>query len=319
MFKTIILARLYGKVMWQDILNIHPDCIEDFINFDKLPGQAGSLIAVAGMSYLQTEYQIGKTGKGEACLDNDNSSGHVHYLIATHAGEGKIKFGNNEYLVKPGSIVLLPAGTPFLYELSGEYWEMCWLLLHDCSEYKFVHELQPSVYFSINAERIYQTMSLIREFNHGESTYQSDIILRLVEVLVYQIAHTLNMGQQLTKQQQKFNSLMRRVNKQLQLPWTVKELAAEMHMSEPHFFRLCKKERGQTPIKLLTHSRLEYACYLLRYTQCNLEQIADTVGYGDSASFAHRFKKQYGLSPGYWRKEQTNVFQHNGAKNDDER
>lgn len=294
--------------MWQDILNIHPDCIEDFINFDRLPGQADSLIACAGMSYLQTEYQIGKTGTGKFFLDNKNNHSHVHYLISTHAGEGKIKFGNSHYLVKPGSIVLLPAGTPFLYELSGDYWDMCWLLLHDCTEYKFIHQRQPSVYISSNAERLYQTMSLIREFNHGESVYQSDITLRLVEVLVYQIAQTLNMGQQLTKQQQKFYTLMRDVKKQLQLPWTVKQLATQMHMSEPHFFRLCKKETGMTPIKLLTHSRLEYACYLLRYTQYNLEQIADTVGYGDSASFAHRFKKEYSLSPGRWRKEQVNTF-----------
>jgi len=289
--------------MWQDILNIHPDCIEEFINFDALPGQAGSLVACAGVSYLQTEYQIGKTGEGEGFLGKENNKVHVHYLIATRGGEGKVKIANKQYTIKPGSVVLLPAGTPFLYELSGKYWDMCWLLLHDCPEYKFIHQLSPTVYTSINADRIYQTMSLIKEFNHGESYYQSDILLRLVEVLIYQIAQTLNMGQQLTKQQLKFNSLFRRVNKQLQLPWTVKTLAAEMHMSEPHFFRLCKKETGKTPIKLLTHSRLEYACYLLRYTQYNLEQIADNVGYADSASFAHRFKKQYGVSPGGWRKK----------------
>jgi len=289
--------------MWQDILNIHPDCIEEFINFDTLPGQAESLVACAGVSYLQTDYQIGKTGEGEGFLGDENNKVHVHYLISTRGGEGKIKLGNKQYIIKPGSVVLLPAGTPFLYELSGEYWDMCWLLLHDCPQYKFIHQLAPSVYSSINAERLYQTMSLIKEFNHGESYYQSDILLRLVEVLIYQIAQTLNMGQQLTKQQLKFHSLFRRVNKQLQLPWTVKTLAAEMHMSEPHFFRLCKKETGKTPIKLLTHSRLEYACYLLRYTQYNLEQIADNVGYGDSASFAHRFKKQYGVSPGGWRKK----------------
>jgi AraC-like DNA-binding protein len=288
--------------MWQNILNIHPDCKEDFISFDKIPGQANNLIAFAGLSYLKTEYQIGKGGK-EEYLDNEDSIGNVHYLITTHAGEGRIKFGDSQYLVEPGSIVLLPAGTPFLYELSGESWDMCWLLLHDCSEYKVVHQLKPTVYFSKNADRIYQTMSLIREFKENESLYQSDILLRLVEVLVYQIAHTLNNGLQLTKQQEKFHSLMQRVNKQLQLPWTVKMLAEEMHMSEPHFFRLCKKEKGMTPIKLLTQTRLEYACYLLKYTQYNLEQIADNVGYGDGASFAHRFKKEYGLSPGSWRKE----------------
>ena len=54
-------------------------------------------------------------------------------------------------------------------------------------------------------------------------------------------------------------------------------------------------------MKLLTQARMEYACYLLSYTNYSLEQIADTVGYADSASFAHRFKQLYQISPGRWR------------------
>jgi len=57
-------------------------------------------------------------------------------------------------------------------------------------------------------------------------------------------------------------------------------------------------------MKLLTQTRMEYACYLLRYTNYNLEQIADNVGYADSASFAHRFKQLFLVSPGRWRNQQ---------------
>ena len=57
-------------------------------------------------------------------------------------------------------------------------------------------------------------------------------------------------------------------------------------------------------MKLLTQARMEYACYLLRYTNYSLEQIADTVGYADSASFAHRFKQLYQISPGRWRNQE---------------
>jgi AraC-like DNA-binding protein len=124
-------------------------------------------------------------------------------------------------------------------------------------------------------------------------------------VLLYQIEQTLKKTPTQNAQQQRFHTLIRNVNKQLQLPWTVSALASELHISEPQFYRLCKKETGKTPMKLLTQARMDYACYLLRYTNYSLEQIADTVGYADSASFAHRFKQLFQLSPGRWRNREN--------------
>ena len=297
--------------MWQDILNIHQDCKEDFFNFESLPGNAQELIAFAGISFLQTQYQIGNTGKGIDLNDRSQSRVNVHYLLVTKSGQGKIRFGDKEIVLNAGSIVLIPAGTAFLYELDGEYWDMCWLLLHDCQQYQFIHQLKANVFSHTDANKIYQTMALIREFNcnsnGSDSRYQSDILLRLVEVLLYQIEQTLNKKHRLNNQQLKFHAVIESATKQLQRPWSVASLAANMHISEPQFYKLCKKETGMTPIKLLTQSRLEYACYLLRYTNYNLEQIAFTIGYADAASFSHRFKQSYQLSPGHWRNKANSI------------
>jgi len=291
--------------MWQDILNIHPDCQEDIFNFEELPGNAHDLIACAGVSTLRTEYKIGSTGKTIDLKDKSNKCEGVHYLLATNAGQGKIHFDNKTIVLNAGSLVLLPTGTPFLYELDGEYWDMCWLLLHDCEQYQFIHALHADVSASTDASKLYQNMALIREFNGNDtgsdSRYRSDIILRLVEILLFQIQQILDKKPRQNEQQLKFHAVINNATKQLQLPWTVASLAAKMHISEPQFYRLCKKETGMTPLKLITKSRLEYSCYLLRYTNYNLEQIAYTVGYANAASFSHRFKQQYNLSPGHWR------------------
>lgn len=287
--------------MWHEILNIHPSCKEDFFNFGALPGNGKSFIACAGVSHLRNTYQIGKTGKGEYFNGKQNGRVHVHYLISTKSGSGKLTLDSGCQPILPNTLLLIPAGTPFLYELDGEHWDMCWLLLHDCPEYQFIHQLKADVWQSDNSSLLYQTMSLMRDFEHSDGHYQPDILLRLIEVLLYQIEQTLIKTPNQSLQQQRFQALMRNVSKQLKLPWSVSSLAAELHMSEPHFYRLCKKETGKTPMKLLTQTRMEYACYLLRYTNYSLEQIADTVGYADSASFAHRFKQLYQLSPGRWR------------------
>jgi AraC-like DNA-binding protein len=287
--------------MWRETLNIDPACKEYFFDFEALPGNAKSFIAWAGVSHLRNIYQIGKSNKGESFNSRQHDRINVHYLISTKSGAGKLTLDSGCQSITPNTIMLIPAGLPFLYELDDDHWDMCWLLLHDCPEYQFIHQLEAGVWQSDDASLLYQTMSLFRDFDHSDGRYQPDIQLRLIEILLYQIEQTLRKTPSQNAQQQRFQKLIRNVNKQLQLPWTVGTLAAELHMSEPHFYRLCKKETGRTPMKFLTQARMEYACYLLRYTNYNLEQIADTVGYADSASFAHRFKKHYRLSPGRWR------------------
>jgi AraC family transcriptional activator of mtrCDE len=293
--------------MWRDILNIDPSCKEYFLNFESLPGNGKAFIACAGVSHLINTYQIGKTGTGEYFNGQKNDRVDVHYLISTHSGAGKLTLDSGCQAIAANSTMLIPAGTPFLYELDAEHWDMCWLLLHDCPEYQFIQQLTAGVWQSGDTSLLYQTMSLIRDFDHSDGHYQPDIQLRLIEVLLYQIEQTLKKTPTQNAQQQRFQTLIRNVTKQLKLPWTVSSLAAELHISEPQFYRLCKKETGKTPMKLLTQARMEYACYLLRYTNYNLEQIADTVGYADSASFAHRFKLLYQLSPGRWRNHEHTV------------
>lgn len=293
--------------MWREILNIDPSCQEYFLNFESLPGNGKALIAYAGVSHLRNAYQIGKTGKGEYFKGRQNDHVHVHYLISTKSGAGKLTLDSGCQSIAPDTTLLIPAGTPFLYELDAEHWDMCWLLLHDCPEYQFIHQLKAGVWQSDDRSLLYQTMSLIKDFDNNDGRYQPDIQLRLIEVLLYQIEQTLKKTPTQNAQQQRFQTLIGNVSKQLQLPWTVNLLAGKLHMSEPQFYRLCKKETGMSPMKLLTQARMEYACYLLRYTNCNLEQIADTVGYADSASFAHRFKRLYKLSPGRWRNHEAVV------------
>ncbi|WP_440876706.1 helix-turn-helix domain-containing protein [Thalassotalea sp. PLHSN55] len=287
--------------MWQDVLNISQDCEEYFLNFEEMPGNAESLIACAGISTLRTEYQIGKTGIGEVFQSHNNNRTHVHYLLATHSGGGKIRLEDGEHIIRAGSLVVLPVGTPFLYELLDEHWSMCWFLLHDCRQFQYMHRLPASVFSSDNAQPIYKTMSLLQDINHLTGQHQTQIVAGIIDVLLFQIEQATNKNANLSPQQSKFKALVQSVKKQLHFPWTVALLAQKMHISEPQFYRLCKQETGLSPLKLITQFRLEYACNLLRFTNYNLEQIASSIGYADSLSFAHRFKAFYGLSPGKWR------------------
>jgi AraC family transcriptional activator of mtrCDE len=58
-----------------------------------------------------------KTGKSEYLNDRKNDQVHVHYLISTQSGAGKLTLESGCQSIRPSTIMLIPAGTPFLYEL----------------------------------------------------------------------------------------------------------------------------------------------------------------------------------------------------------
>ncbi|WP_111976938.1 AraC family transcriptional regulator [Algibacillus agarilyticus] len=287
--------------MFTDVLNIHDDCEEAFLDFTTMAGNGNEFIACAGVSTLRTHYEVGQRENQTSIKDHKKQQ--IHYILATQSGQGKLRVSSGEYAIEPDSIVIIPAGQAFKYELTGDEWTMCWLLLKDCPAYQFIHDIPAHVFDSNEAKGLHQTMCMLLDVSRTTSLHQADIEIRLIEILRFQVDQALNKNMRLDRQQLKFRHVMHHVYKQLHHPWTVAELAEKMHLSEPHFFRLCQQETKMSPMKLLTKVRLEYACHLLKHTQFNLEQIAASIGYKDGAAFAHRFKKTMGIAPGKWREK----------------
>jgi AraC-like DNA-binding protein len=52
----------------------------------------------------------------------------------------------------------------------------------------------------------------------------------------------------------------------------------------------------------LTHWRMQLAAQHLREGHATLAQIAFEVGYHSEAAFSRAFKRQFGTSPGTWRR-----------------
>jgi len=56
------------------------------------------------------------------------------------------------------------------------------------------------------------------------------------------------------------------------------------------------------PMQYLKRWRLAIAARLLRNEHGNLSRIADSIGYESEAAFNRAFKREYGTSPGLWRR-----------------
>ncbi|MCZ4612022.1 AraC family transcriptional regulator [Streptomyces sp. Lzd4kr] len=81
------------------------------------------------------------------------------------------------------------------------------------------------------------------------------------------------------------------------LPWTVASLAAKAGVSRAALARRFTELVGEPPMTYLTGWRMALAADALRDTDDTLDAIARRVGYGSAFALSSAFKRVYGVSP----------------------
>jgi AraC-like DNA-binding protein len=85
--------------------------------------------------------------------------------------------------------------------------------------------------------------------------------------------------------------------------WSVGSLAREVGMSRSVFATAFAQRLDETPIRYITHVRMLRAQLLLKDGGRSLAQIAHLTGYISEAAFARAFKREFGETPGAYRRE----------------
>lgn len=85
-------------------------------------------------------------------------------------------------------------------------------------------------------------------------------------------------------------------------PLSVDRIAAEVNLSPYHFSRYFRRATGATVIGYLRHRRLNRAANRLRLEPVRLLDLALESGFQSQESFHRAFKKQFGMTPGAFRK-----------------
>ena len=89
--------------------------------------------------------------------------------------------------------------------------------------------------------------------------------------------------------------------------WSVPKLAAAVGLSRSAFAERFRSATGETPIQSLTRYRLSQAANYLRTSDAGVREIARRTGYDSEASISKAFRRQYGTSPGAYRKAAANT------------
>jgi AraC-like DNA-binding protein len=84
--------------------------------------------------------------------------------------------------------------------------------------------------------------------------------------------------------------------------WTAEFLAQEVGMSRSVFAERFSTVVGQPPMQYLALWRMHMAAQHLRDGRRSVAQVGASIGYESEAAFSRAFKRQFGESPGSWRK-----------------
>ena len=90
---------------------------------------------------------------------------------------------------------------------------------------------------------------------------------------------------------------IRYIRKHYQENITISTVAEYLEISEGYLSRVLKKETDYTFTSYLTFYRMQVAMTLLKDCRVKVYEVADQVGYSDTAYFSAQFKKLLGVSP----------------------
>lgn len=85
---------------------------------------------------------------------------------------------------------------------------------------------------------------------------------------------------------------------------TLHDVASHVALSNNHFCTVFSQEMGVTFTEYLTNVRITRAKELLSTTDMRTSDVAYAVGYNDPHYFSYLFKKNAGMSPRDWRKDE---------------
>jgi AraC-like DNA-binding protein len=115
------------------------------------------------------------------------------------------------------------------------------------------------------------------------------------------------------------SSLERRVARLLEIVeagtcFSIRELAARLHLSPGYLQRLFKKRTGICLGEWLSERRLQRAAYLLSNSFMSVKEITHAIGYEHTSSFVRAFERRFLQAPARFRKCNEGKLQQDTAR-----
>lgn len=266
-------------------MEIGEDCFEIFLTRDGFPELPVVGIAMAGIAHLKPPYLVERVDPP------------IHTVLFTSKGTGLLTTEQGVFTIGPETMTVIPAHVPARFEIQGEFWDMCWLLLPATLQWNQWMPDMAEIRATSQALNVFHLSHVIDQERALGAAFRESSFEKLSHYI------EMNLKAKLPEHEDRLATAFAQVEQSLHKPWTVADVAALTFYSEPHLYRLCKERFGKSPKQMIRDLRLERAKQLLEHTDWPLAELAGRLGFSDQFNFSNRFKKEVGISPAKYRQQ----------------
>ncbi|GAA1272854.1 MULTISPECIES: AraC family transcriptional regulator [Streptomyces] len=206
--------------------------------------------------------------------------------------EADLTLGGVEHAIRPGSVSLVPPGTPVRYCYRGR------------SEHLYVHLRlgaagEPREVVAVQHAGV-QVTALDRQLRQALAAWPNTPGRAVAEVwaALWRVAE-LDPPRERTAQaaHPAVFAAVALIEARLAEPLTVPEIAKEAGVSHNHLTRLLRAATGHTVVGYIRARRMAQARHLLRASTLSIPAVAATVGIPDLQAFNKACRRELGASP----------------------
>ncbi|MBR7112211.1 MAG: helix-turn-helix domain-containing protein [Clostridia bacterium] len=247
-------------------------------------------------------------------------------LFYMTGGSGRIVIENVEYELCPGALILLPAGTEYMWKPEGsirfltvnfdytEHYRHIKASFHPHRSGAFPGALE-SVSFSdelcLNSAIFLPRLTLlenrIRELVFAFCTnepYREENLSALMRSVLISIVGATKTAQHTTPEKNRLAyDMIQFLQNNYHKPITGEDISKHFHFSITYINRVFREKTGCTVHRFLLEHRIKIAMEMLGSGFYQVGEVAEAVGFCDIYHFNKTFKKMIGKTPLQYRRE----------------
>ena len=244
-----------------------------------------------------------------------------HRIFYCHSGNGQVDVGGKLYPFTAGTLIYMPAGTPYRYLFDEEIPFFSGCNFDFFQDYTYLNTPIPpvsSMNFNDNdilEKKILDSDNIFSRIIHLKNAFQFEkkfieiseefvnhnlyydvrcsTLLKDILIQTARLVETRSQG----IDRQKADEILQYIHSNYHRPLTNKDIAAHFNYHENYISTLILKYTGLTLHQYVLHHKMHMAVVFLQSTTISIGEVAEKVGMPELKHFSKCFKKIIGHSP----------------------